>query len=600
MVDEAAVVSATLEPPPERLGVTHWSTRLLGAELGISHVWVGKIWRRWGLQPWRAETFKFSTDPQLEAKVRDVVGLYLNPPDKAIVLCVDEKSQVQALDRTAPTLPMRLGLPEKQTHDYIRHGTTTLFAALEIATGRVEQACLPRHRHQEFLAFLKQVAKAYPRRKLHLVVDNYATHNHPAVRAWSARNPRITLHFTPTSGSWLNMVEIFFSIITRQAIRRGSFGSVKELIAAIGTFIDGWNERCHPFVWTKPADELLDHCRPGQDCFCAPQVVSTILPSTRRSSIWVSASAAFSSGKRAPIGGSSAPERRCGTSSSHSARGVAGPAEGEGAPADAHDVDVVEQQPVDLDRGDLARGEADHQQPPERAQAAQRVGEAVAADRVHDEVDPAQLLDGVAEALDGHGVRRPDRPGHLGLGVAGHDGDHGGAERRRQLHAGRADPARRAVHEHGLARLQVAPHHHGEVRGEVVHRQTRARLEGDVVGQREDGIGIRGGDLRERARAAERHHPVARRERRAVRHLPHRARDLGAQRERQLGLVLVEALRLQDVREVHPGRGDVDEHLLRAPRRLRHLPQLDRRRSVQPHHLYSAHARHRTRRYHSP
>jgi transposase len=259
VVEEAAVVSATLEPPPERLGVTHWSTRLLGAELGISHVWVGKIWRRWGLQPWRAETFKFSTDPQLEAKVRDVVGLYLNPPDKAIVLCVDEKSQVQALDRTAPTLPMRLGLPEKQTHDYIRHGTTTLFAALEIATGRVEQACLPRHRHQEFLRFLKQVAKAYPRRKLHLVVDNYATHNHPAVRAWLARNPRITLHFTPTSGSWLNMVEIFFSIITRQAIRRGSFGSVKDLIAAIGAFIDGWNERCHPFVWTKAADDLLDH-----------------------------------------------------------------------------------------------------------------------------------------------------------------------------------------------------------------------------------------------------------------------------------------------------------------------------------------------------
>ena len=208
--------------------------------------------------------FKFSTDPQLEAKIRDVVGLYLNPPDKAIVLCVDEKSQVQALDRTAPTLPMRLGMPERQTHDYVRHGTTTLFAALEIATGHVEQACLPRHRHQEFLRFLKQVAKAYPRRKLHLVVDNYATHNHPAVRAWLARNPRITLHFTPTSGSWLNLVEIFFSIITRQAIRRGSFGSVKDLIAAIGAFIDGWNERCHPFVWTKAADDLLDHCRPGQ------------------------------------------------------------------------------------------------------------------------------------------------------------------------------------------------------------------------------------------------------------------------------------------------------------------------------------------------
>jgi transposase len=264
VIDEVAVVLATLEPPPERLGVTHWSSRLLGAELGISHVWIGKIWRRWGLQPWKSETFKFSTDPELEAKVRDVVGLYLNPPEKAVVLCVDEKSQVQALDRTAPILPIMPGIPEKQTHDYVRHGTTTLFAALEVATGRVEQACLARHRHQEFLRFLKQVAKAYPRRKLHLVVDNYATHKHPAVRAWLARNPRITLHFTPTSGSWLNMVEVFFSIITRQAIRRGSFGSVKDLIGAIGRFVDGWNERCQPFVWTKPADDLLDHCRPGQ------------------------------------------------------------------------------------------------------------------------------------------------------------------------------------------------------------------------------------------------------------------------------------------------------------------------------------------------
>jgi transposase len=263
-VDEVAVVLATLEPPPERLGVTHWSSRLLAGELGISHVWITKIWRRWGLQPWRVETFKFSTDPQLEAKVRDVVGLYLNPPEKAVVLCVDEKSQVQAVNRTAPILPIMPGVPEKQTHDYVRHGTTTLFAALEVATGRVEQACLPRHRHQEFLRFLKQVAKAYPRVKLHLVVDNYATHKHPAVKAWLARNPRITLHFTPTSGSWLNMVEIFFGIITRQAIRRGSFNSVRELIAAISRFIDGWNERCHPFTWTKTADDLLDHCRPGQ------------------------------------------------------------------------------------------------------------------------------------------------------------------------------------------------------------------------------------------------------------------------------------------------------------------------------------------------
>jgi transposase len=264
VIDEVAVVLATLEPPPQRLAVTHWSSRLLGAELGISHVWVGKIWRKWGLQPWRAETFKFSTDPELEAKVRDVVGLYLNPPDKAVVLCVDEKPQVQALDRTAPVLPLLPGNPQRQTHDYVRHGTTTLFAALEVATGQVTEACLPRHRHQEFLRFLKQVAKAYPRRRLHLVVDNYATHKHPAVRAWLARHPRITLHFTPTSGSWLNLVEVFFSIITRQAIRRGSFASVTDLIAAIERFIDGWNDRCAPFVWTKPADDLLEHCRPGQ------------------------------------------------------------------------------------------------------------------------------------------------------------------------------------------------------------------------------------------------------------------------------------------------------------------------------------------------
>jgi transposase len=180
-VDEVAVVLATLEPPPERLGVTHWSSRLLGDQCGISHVWVSRIWKRWGLQPWRTETFKFSTDPELEAKVRDVVGLYLAPPDKAVVLCVDEKSQVQALDRTAPILPLRPGIAEKRTHDYVRHGTTTLFAALEVATGKITDACLPRHRHQEFLRFLKQVAKAYPRVKLHIVCDNYATHKHDDV-----------------------------------------------------------------------------------------------------------------------------------------------------------------------------------------------------------------------------------------------------------------------------------------------------------------------------------------------------------------------------------------------------------------------------------
>ena len=219
---------ATLEPPPAGLGVTHWSSLRLAAELGLSNVKVAKVWREYGLQPWRRETFKFSTDPQLEAKVRDVARLYLNPPGKAVVLCIDEKSQVQALERTAPALPLRPGVPEKATHDYIRHGTTTLFAALETATGKVTSACYPRHRHEEFLSFLRQVAKTYPRRQLHIVTDNYGTHKHQDVTAWLEKNPRITLHFTPTSASWLNMVEIFFGIITRQAIRRGSFTSVKE------------------------------------------------------------------------------------------------------------------------------------------------------------------------------------------------------------------------------------------------------------------------------------------------------------------------------------------------------------------------------------
>ena len=257
VIDDVAVVVATVQAPPEALGVTHWSARLLGKHLGISFASVARIWRQWNLQPWRRETFKFSTDPELDAKVRDVVGLYLNPPDQAVVVCIDEKSQIQALDRTAPILPIRPGLPEKATHDYVRHGTTTLFAALQVATGKVTDACHPRHTHAEFLAFLKQVAKAYPRVPLHVVADNYATHKHPAVQAWLAKHPRVRMHFTPTSGSWLNLVEVFFGIITRQAIRRGTFTSVKDLIAAIETFIDAWNDRCQPFVWTKTADEIL-------------------------------------------------------------------------------------------------------------------------------------------------------------------------------------------------------------------------------------------------------------------------------------------------------------------------------------------------------
>ena len=237
--------------------MTHWSSRLLGKHLGIGDATVARAWRAYRVQPWRRETFKFSTDPELEAKVRDVVGLYLNPPENAIVLCVDEKSQIQALNRTQPILPLRPGLPEKATHDYKRNGTTTLFAALEVATGKVTDHCYDRHGKAEFLDFLKQVAKAYPRRQLHVVLDNYHTHKHDDINRWLAKNPRITLHFTPTSGSWLNLVEVFFGIITRQAIRRGSFDSVKELVTAIRAFIDGWNDRCQPFIWTKTADEIL-------------------------------------------------------------------------------------------------------------------------------------------------------------------------------------------------------------------------------------------------------------------------------------------------------------------------------------------------------
>jgi len=263
VVDDSAIIAATLEPPPAKLGVTHWSSRLLGKYLGIGDATVARAWRKYHVKPWRRETFKFSTDPELEAKVRDVVGLYLNPPEKAIVVCVDEKSQIQALNRTAPILPLRPGLPEKATHDYKRNGTTTLFAALEVATGRVTDQCYDRHGKAEFLDFLKKVAKAYPDdgtgRELHVVLDNYHTHKHDDINAWLAKNPRITLHFTPTSGSWLNLVEVFFGIITRQAIRRGSFDSVKQLIGVISTFIEGWNDRCHPFTWTKTADEILPH-----------------------------------------------------------------------------------------------------------------------------------------------------------------------------------------------------------------------------------------------------------------------------------------------------------------------------------------------------
>jgi len=256
-VDQRHIIAATLTPPPARLGVTHWSSRQLAVRLRVDHVTVLKAWSSFGLAPWRAETFKFSTDPELVAKVTDVIGLYLAPPENAIVLCVDEKSQIQALDRTQKTLPMQPGHAEQRTHDYVRHGTTTLFAALEIATGKVTGVCKNRHRHQEFLAFLKHVARAYPDQQLHLVMDNYAAHKRVEIRTWLAANPQIQVHFTPTSGSWLNLVEVWFGIIERQAVRRGTFRSVRDLNTKIRTFINGWNDRKHPFIWTKTADDVL-------------------------------------------------------------------------------------------------------------------------------------------------------------------------------------------------------------------------------------------------------------------------------------------------------------------------------------------------------
>jgi transposase len=257
VIDRAAVIAATLAPPPKKYAVTHWSSRLLARHLRISDHAVAVIWREHGIQPWRTESFRFSTDPQLEAKVVDVVGLYLDPPENAVVLCVDEKSQIQALDRTAPILPLAPHLAERRSHDYIRHGTTTLFAALNIATGKVTSRCQPRHRHEEFLIFLRQVTRAYPKVDLHLVMDNYAAHKHADVQAWLAANPRVHVHFTPTHASWMNMVEIWFSIAERQAIHRGTYTSVRDLTTKIREFVDGWNDRAHPFTWTKTADHIL-------------------------------------------------------------------------------------------------------------------------------------------------------------------------------------------------------------------------------------------------------------------------------------------------------------------------------------------------------
>lgn len=251
----ARIVAMTLKPPPG--GLTHWSTRDLADRVGVSHTTVHRVWRAHALQPHRSETFKFSTDPEVETKIQDVVGLYLHPPTQAVVLSLDEKTQIQALSRTQPLLPMRPGLPERRTHDYQRNGLTSLYAAFNTTSGEVIGACHPRHTAVEFLAFLRVVARRYPRGDLHVIFDNSSTHSTPAVQAWLAAHPRVTFHFTPTGASWLNLVEVWFSILTRKAVRRGSFDTVKALVTHIGRYIETWNDHPKTFIWTKQPADLI-------------------------------------------------------------------------------------------------------------------------------------------------------------------------------------------------------------------------------------------------------------------------------------------------------------------------------------------------------
>jgi len=252
----AEVVEKTLHEKPA--AATHWSTRTMARAVGLGHTSVQRIWTAHGLKPHLTRGFKLSNDKQFVEKVQDVVGLYLNPPDKALVLSVDEKSQVQALDRTQPGLPMKKGRAGTMTHDYKRHGTTSLFAALDVATGTVIGQCMKRHRHHEFLRFLRTIHRQTPKRvDLHLVLDNYATHKHANVKTWLAKHPRFHLHFTPTSASWLNQVERFFGLITQERIRRGVFTSVPELEAAIHDYLEHHNANPKPFVWTKSAEEIF-------------------------------------------------------------------------------------------------------------------------------------------------------------------------------------------------------------------------------------------------------------------------------------------------------------------------------------------------------
>jgi transposase len=255
--DVETAIRTTLESRPK--DATHWSTRSLARKLGLSQSTVSRMWRAFGLQPHRVETFKLSTDPQFIEKVRDIVGLYLDPPDRALVLCVDEKSQIQALDRTQPLLPMKPGQVERRTHDYVRHGTVSLFAALDAKTGEIIGRCESRHRSQEFRKFLDQIDRSVPAElEVHLILDNYGTHKTATIRRWLAKRPRFHVHFTPTSASWINMVERWFGELTRKQLKRGAHRSTDALEDAIMTYIAHTNKDPKPFVWTKTADEILD------------------------------------------------------------------------------------------------------------------------------------------------------------------------------------------------------------------------------------------------------------------------------------------------------------------------------------------------------
>jgi transposase len=258
--DIEQIVVKTLETKPK--GKTHWSTREMAAKAGVSHTTVGKIWRAFGLKPHVVQTFKISDDPQFVEKVRDVVGLYMNPPDRAVVFSVDEKSQIQALERAQPVLPMDLGQPERQTHNYIRHGTLDLFAALNVATGEVLARCKRQHRAKDLVAFLGELEASVERSlDIHVILDNLSAHKAPPVQRWLVRNPRVHLHFTPTYSSWLNLVERFFGLLTQQALKRGSHSSIPQLREAILTYVEAHNESSRPFKWTKTADQILDSVR---------------------------------------------------------------------------------------------------------------------------------------------------------------------------------------------------------------------------------------------------------------------------------------------------------------------------------------------------